>query len=145
MIRPILQKPNLELLRPSRPVERLKDTVAELVRDLLDTRAHHHCAGLSAVQIGVHLRIVAFDPTFVSGFKIMINPEIISRGSQRLEAPEGCMSIAGGVPRFMVKRHEIVTVRFLDREAVERVVIAKRFGARLIQHELDHLEGKLIA
>lgn len=130
---------------PSEPFPFTPVRSSEIIGDLIDTRVAHKAAGLSAVQIGIHLRVVAFDPIRFFGFIVIMNPEIVERGKDLVLEPEGCMSIGMGVPRYNVRRHRVVTVKFLDRRGVERTAVAKGFAARLIQHEIDHMDGKLIA
>lgn len=153
MIRPIVQSPANILLRPSRPVNVFGDVLGELFGDLIDTRIHHDRAyGLSAVQIGVPIRVVAVSPQIVAvspqivgGYSILVNPEIIDRGKALVTAQEGCLSIGHGVPRFQVERHKVVAVRFVTKTGATVEVVASDLAARVIQHEIDHLDGKLIA
>jgi len=143
-IRPIIQAPDPRLLQPSAPVG-LFMPISGLVGDLISTRLEAGAAGLSAVQIGVHLRIVAVHPKEFFGFKILVNPEIVARSDEMVTTEEGCMSIGNGVPRFSVRRHKFVQVHFLDRKGEAHDFRAEGFAARLVQHEIDHLDGKLIA
>ena len=85
------------------------------------------------------------DPKLFYGFVVLINPEIVQRGKQIVDSSEGCMSIGMGTIRYTVKRNQVVTVRFLTRNGTERTVVAKGFPAYLVQHEIDHLDGKMIA
>jgi peptide deformylase len=144
-VHPIIQAPNPALLEPSFPVNRLRDAINDLMGDLIVTRLENDCAGLSAVQIGPHLRIVAVSPKLFYGFKILVNPQIVARSERMVTDHEGCMSIRHGVPRFQVSRHEFVQVHFMDRTGQMHDLRAEGFAARLIQHEIDHLDGKLIA
>lgn len=148
MIREIIQAPDDRLTQPSIPVqvEHLKEVLSgAIVRDLIDTRIHHAAAGLAAVQIGVALRVVATSPIEFLGFTLLVNPEIVDRGREVVTEDEGCVSIGVGKQFFKIARHRIVTVVFLDRLGAERIVTVKGFAARLAQHEIDHLDGKLIA
>lgn len=150
MIRNIVQAPDKRLLQPSIPVRvnadgSFPEGVKQVIADLIDTRYRGRGAALAAVQIGEHLNIVVTDPNLFYGYTVLANPEITDRGKQIVAGEEGCMSIDMGRLRFKVKRHQVVTVKFLDRNGVERVVVAKGLPARLIQHECDHLHGKLIA
>lgn len=150
MIRDIIQAPDERLLRPCFPVllwenGEFPTEARRVIGDLTETRAIGRGPGLAAPQIGEPLRIVAVDPNVFFGFTVLVNPEITDRGKQMLTETEGCMSIGRGHARFPVKRHRVVTVKFLDHNAVERIVVAKGFPARMVQHEVDHLDGKLIA
>lgn len=145
MIREIIQAPDPRLHQPSAPIRLHLDALGELVGDLIDTRVHHKAAGISAVQIGHHVRVVAVDPMRFFGFTLIVNPEIVERGRELVTDREGCMSIGHGKLRFMIRRHQVVTAKFLDRKGHERTAVCKGFAARLIQHECDHLEGVMIA
>lgn len=144
MILPIIQAPDARLLRSSFPVQELAAGLGDLFGALMDTRIAHKGAGLSAVQIGVHLRVVAVAPAWFRGFRLMINPEIVRRAGD-VESIEGCLSIDGGIPRFRLRRAREVTVKFLDLTAEERQVDLDGFAAAIAQHEIDHLNGKLLA
>lgn len=144
MIRPIIQAPDDRLLQKSEPVFPARTVVGELFGDLMDTRHKYQAFGLSAVQIRVHLRVVAVDPRGFHGFRLLINPEILELGGPIVAGTEGCMSIEHGRKRFTVKRHTIARIRFLDRNGEERHAITAAFATRLICHEIDHLDGKLI-
>ena len=150
MIRDIIQAPDAHLLKPSIPVRVAEDgdfpvDVYRVMKDLMDTRARGEGPGLAAVQIVEHINIVAVDPEIFYGFTVLVNPDITRRGKEVVTEFEGCMSIGRGQPRFLVRRHRVVTVKFLDHNGVERMTLAKGLPARLVQHELDHLQGKLIA
>ncbi len=152
MIRKIIQMPDNRLRQVSAPVVGLPGESFELapeiktaIADLLDTRISGRGAALAAPQIGEHVRIVVVDPKLFYGFLVLINPEIIQRGKQIVGSSEGCMSIGMGRINFTVKRNQVVTVKFLTRNGTEKTVVAKGLPAYLIQHEIDHLDGKLIA
>lgn len=152
MIREIIQAPNDALLTKSAPVDlsgadlflALQERAGGVIADLMDTRIRHKALGLAAPQIGVALRVIVLNPKLVGGFRAMINPEIVEAGGGMIEGEEGCMSIGNGVPKFKVVRYRDVTVRFVDRSAKDRMVRFHGEAARLLQHEIDHLDGKLI-
>ncbi len=145
MILPIIQSPDERLLTTSLPVDLSRSVLSGLMTNLIDTRIHSKALGLSAVQVGIHLRVIAVAPKWCEGISIMVNPVIVARGREIINADERCMSIGNGVPRFPVNRHKIITVQFQDRDAKDRSLVLKGMGARLVQHEVDHLDGKLIA
>lgn len=144
MIRPILQKPDPRLLVPSIAVKSAT-VIDTLFSDLIDTRIQVDGVGLSAPQIGVHLRVIALSPRFFFGFKIIVNPEIVERSERKESAHEGCFSIEHGAPKFMIERHAVIRVKFTDRHGTEHTLTSSGMSARIIQHEVDHLDGKLIA
>lgn len=148
---PILKMGDARLLRHAQPVTRF-DTpeLHALVRDLLDTMAAANGAGLAAPQIGVDLQVVIFgsdqpNPRYpeapVVPRTVLINPVITPLGDEEEEGWEGCLSVPGlrgVVPRWRRIRYQGFDVRGqpIDREA-------EGFHARVVQHECDHLWGKL--
>lgn len=144
MIRPILQKPDPRLLERSQPVT-MTTAMGTLIGDLMDTRMSRDGLSLSAVQIGTSLRVVALKPQLFYGFGIIINPEIVERSQATNEDLENCFSVDDGQSKFRVRRHNAIRVRFLDRKGQEHDLTSAGLSARAIQHEVDHLEGKLIA
>ena len=152
MIRKIIQMPDNRLRQVSEPVVslpgenfELSPKVKAVIGDLLDTRISGRGAALAAPQIGEHVRVVVVDPKLFYGFVVLINPEIVQRGKQIVDSSEGCMSIGMGTLKFTVQRNQVVTVKFLTRNGTEKTVVAKGLPAYLIQHEIDHLDGKMIA
>lgn len=147
MIAPIVFFPARGLSRPAAPVGEIRSDAEALAADLLDTmRAHPHCVGLAAPQIGVPLRACCVD---VSGHRkarschgelVLFDPEVVEvEGSE--VAREGCMS----VPDLTgdVARPTRVVVRGRTRGGDAVVVRADAFEARALMHELDHLDGLL--
>jgi peptide deformylase len=119
-----------------------------LVRDMKDTMHALDGAGLAAPQIGVGLRLVMFevdadgDPEVEAiPFTVLINPEIIPNGSEMEEDWEGCLSLPG--MHGLVPRYSSIRYRGVDQfgKSIERRVSG--FHARVVQHEVDHLEGML--
>ncbi len=142
--RPILIHPDPRLRRICAPVTVVDDRLRGLLDDMLDTMYAAPGVGLAAPQIGVDARILVMDcagkeaaptPTCV------INPTIVSASEALSEHEEGCLSI----PEIfgMVTRPETVRVRYVDREgaAIEREFSG--LWATCVQHEIDHLDGKL--
>ncbi|MFN3736424.1 peptide deformylase [Hydrogenophaga sp.] len=148
---PILKMGDARLLRHAQPVTRF-DTpeLHALVRDLLDTMAAANGAGLAAPQIGVDLQVVIFgsdqpNPRYpeapVVPRTVLINPVVTPLGDEEEEGWEGCLSVPGlrgVVPRWRRIRYQGFDVQGqpIDREA-------EGFHARVVQHECDHLWGKL--
>jgi len=116
------------------------DTITTVV-DLLDTKTHHRslCVGLAAPQIGSNLRIAIVQHG--EDDIVMINPEIISTSGKKDTKRESCMSIWGMVGP--VERRDKVEVSFIDGEGIEHLEKYTGFTARIVQHELDHLDGVL--
>lgn len=112
-----------------------------VIRDLLDTLAANsdRCVGLAANMIGVHKTILA---AAIGGKHIaMVNPKITDRSKDTYETEEGCLSLDGVRP---VKRYQFITVEYLDNRFKRKKQTFKGFEAQIIQHEMDHFEGKII-
>ncbi len=137
----IIHYPDKRLRTVAKPVERVDDGIRQLVEDMFETMYAAPGIGLAATQIDVHQRVIVIDTSPDSDQPLcLINPEIIkSDGIEECE--EGCLSI----PEIyeIVQRAETVTVRALNREGDEYTLDADGLLAVCIQHEMDHLVGKL--
>lgn len=114
----------------------------EIITDLLDTADFHadHCVGLAAPQIGElkQVIVVRINGTFYP----MVNPVILKKFGNQFNSVEGCLSLEG---ERTVKRHKSVMVNYLDSFSGKKVTKTfTGFVATIIQHEVDHLNGKLI-
>ena len=140
-IRQILHYPDPRLRRLAEAVERVDDEIRILIDDLADTMYQAPGIGLAAPQINVAKRIIVIDTSSTkSELLVLVNPEIIDRqGEQTLE--EGCLSVPGIYDT--VTRAERIKVRALDRHGKLFELEASELLATCIQHEIDHLEGKL--
>ncbi|MEX0387086.1 peptide deformylase [Spiribacter onubensis] len=140
--REILQYPDERLRTRARPVETIDDRVRELVSDMFETMYDAPGIGLAATQIDVHERIVVMDVSEDGSEPMaLINPEIVHRADSREIAEEGCLSIPGYADN--VERVDAVRLRALDLDGEPFEVEAEGLMARCIQHELDHLDGRL--
>jgi peptide deformylase len=127
------------LRQRSKKVRHVDAYIRQLIDDLLDTVHDAHGAGLSAPQIGVPLRVIV---TIVEGQEhVVVNPEIVDRSGEDVEAEEGCLSIPGWWGPL--KRKERVTVRGLSRTGKPIKIKSEGWEARAFQHEVDHLDGVL--
>ena len=150
-VREILKMGDGRLLRVAQPVLDFDtDTLHLLVSDMLDTMASANGAGLAAPQIGVDLKVVIFGngaviPRYPDAPPIprtvLINPVITLLGTAEIEDWEGCLSVPG--LRAVVPRFAQIRYQGFDQygDAVDRTVDG--FHARVVQHECDHLVGKL--
>jgi len=137
----ILEYPDPRLRTRAKPVERVDDTVRRLIDDMLETMYQAPGIGLAATQVDVHRRIIVLD---VSENRdqphAFINPVVATFG-ERVESQEGCLSVPGFYePVFRVER---IRVNALDRQGAAIELDADGLLAICIQHECDHLEGKL--
>ena len=144
-IRDIVTIPDPILRQPSALVERVDDDLRRLAQDMLDTMYDAPGIGLAAPQIGVSRRLVVLDVSEKDGDKnplVMINPEILTLSGERRSYEEGCLSIPD--VKVEIERPTIVKVRYLDREGRLQELTADGLLATAIQHEVDHLDGRLI-
>jgi peptide deformylase len=140
-ILPILQYPDPRLHKRAAPVARVDDSIRNLVRDMAQTMYSAPGVGLAATQVDVHKQVIVIDisPTH-DQLNVFINPEIVeSRGTS--DAEEGCLSVPGVFDK--VARAEWIRVRALDAEGNPFELEADGLLAVCIQHEMDHLQGKV--
>jgi peptide deformylase len=144
-VRPIITLPDPLLRKASAPVVRVDADLLELADDMLETMYDAPGVGLAAVQVGVPIRLIVLD-TAKDGAPpkplVLINPEILTLGSELREHEEGCLSIPD--VRVDIERPSSLVVRYLDREGKPQELAAEGLLATAIQHEIDHLNGRLI-
>jgi len=137
----ILEFPDPRLRTKAVAVAEVNDGIRRLIDDMTETMYAANGVGLAATQVNVHQRLVVIDVSEERNEpRAFINPEIISREGVEV-SEEGCLSVPGSYED--VERAQMVTVRALDRNGVEFTLQADGLLAVCIQHELDHLEGKL--
>ncbi len=138
---PILRYPDPRLYRKASPVERVDDSIRKLVDDMAETMYSAPGIGLAATQVDVHKRVIVIDASEARDrLLVLINPDIVSReGTQLLE--EGCLSLPGIYEP--VERALTIRVKALDRDGKNFEMEATELLAVCIQHEIDHLEGKV--
>lgn len=121
----------------------IKDPLAQEIQDLLpemtETMIKKDGVGLAAPQIGLNIRLIVV--RHKDNDIIMINPEILKKSLFKEWDEEGCLSVPGVFGQ--VKRHKKLTVRYLDSDGKSQQLEAEGFFARVIQHEVDHLNGVL--
>lgn len=138
----ILRYPDPRLHKIARPVAAVDQRIRTLVDDMLETMLAADGVGLAATQVDVHERVIVIDTSEARDAPhVLINPEIVARSEEMMLGDEGCLS----VPEFYdkVARHARVTVRALDRDGKSREFDAEGLLARCVQHEMDHLMGKV--
>jgi peptide deformylase len=137
----ILTFPDARLRNQARPVERVDADVRRVVDDMLETMYAAPGIGLAATQVDIAQRIVVIDISEANDQPLcLINPEILERtGEEQMD--EGCLSVPGFYEP--VTRAETIRVRALDRDGKPFELDADGLLAVCIQHELDHLDGKL--
>lgn len=127
------------LRQKAQPVEAVTPEIRKTLADMLETMYHQVGIGLAAPQVGVSLRIILVDDG-PRGPRVLINPVIVERRGV-VRGEEGCLSIPGFFGE--VERSEWVRVEALDAEGLSLAFEAKGLQARVIQHEMDHLDGVL--
>ncbi len=138
---PILEFPDPRLRTVARPVEAVDDTVRRLIDDMFETMYAAPGIGLAATQVDVHLRLLVLDVSEDQGRPmVFINPEILSEDGHQVYQ-EGCLSVPGIYAD--VKRANRLRVKALDRDGREFELEADGLLAVCIQHEMDHLAGKV--
>jgi peptide deformylase len=126
--------------------------VQKVITDLIDSMHHHQLVGMAAPQIGSNLRIFVSEIRAtqlrkgktvkdMDGLKVYINPKIISYSKKQVSGYEGCGSIASAGLFAVVKRPESIIVKAKDRNGNDFELRATNLLARVIQHEVDHING----
>ncbi|TPV59269.1 peptide deformylase [Aestuariibacter sp. GS-14] len=137
----VLQFPDERLRTVAKPIAEVNSEVKQLIADMFDTMRDEKGIGLAATQVDRHVRLVVMDVSEEQNEpRVFINPEIIAKEGSTI-SEEGCLSVPGNYAK--VDRAEKVTVKALDGEGNEFKLEADGLLAICIQHELDHLQGKL--
>jgi peptide deformylase len=142
---PIITLPDPVLRKVSAPVERVDDALRTLVDDMLETMYAAPGIGLAAIQVGVPRRLLVLD--VAEGDEepaplVLVNPEIVALGPATRLHEEGCLSIPD--VRIEIERPSTLTVRYVDPQGELRQLAAEGLLATAIQHEINHLDGRLI-
>lgn len=139
---PILCYPDPRLHKVASPVAQVDNRIRQLVADMLETMYDAKGIGLAATQVDVHERVIVIDSSEERDKPlVLINPELVWTSAGRHVNEEGCLSVPGiydGVERF-----DAVRVRALDEQGRSRVIEADGVLAICVQHEMDHLLGKV--
>ncbi len=138
---PILRFPDPRLHKVAAPIATIDDGIRRLAQDMAETMYEAPGIGLAATQVDVHQQLIVIDTSETrDALLVLINPEILAReGAQFGE--EGCLSVPGIYDK--VERAERVTVRYLDLDGQTQTLSADGLLAVCIQHEMDHLQGKV--
>ena len=146
MIRPIVLHPDARLKKKSVEVERITDAVIELTEDMMATMYDAPGIGLAAPQIGVLERIFVMDCAKKENEEpdpiVMINPSITACSEEKSIYEEGCLSIPEHFAE--ITRPELVQVEWVDLKGKQHSEEFSGLKSTCIQHEIDHLEGKLM-
>lgn len=138
----ILRYPDPRLHTVAKPVAAVDERVRRLVDDMLETMYANEGVGLAATQVDVHERVIVMDTSETRDQpRVLINPEIVARSDELVLGEEGCLSVPTIYDR--VQRHARVTVRALGRDGQPFELDAEGLTAVCVQHEMDHLIGKV--
>lgn len=138
---PILRYPDPRLFKTAAPVDRVDDAIRRLAADMAETMYAAPGIGLAATQVDVHRQVIVIDTSEdKSQLLTLINPEILWREGE-CENEEGCLSVPGIYEK--VKRSRAVRVRALNTAGESFELAAEDLLAVCIQHEMDHLQGKV--
>jgi peptide deformylase len=137
----ILQYPDERLHTVAAPVREVNDEIRTLARDMAETMYAAPGIGLAATQVNVHLQLIVMDLSEARDqLLVLINPEITAAAGEQ-ECEEGCLSVPGIYEK--VKRAERITVKALNVEGKAFTLDAEGLLAVCIQHEMDHLKGRV--
>lgn len=139
----ILHHPDPRLRQKAPPVTVFDDALQTLIDDMFETMYDAPGVGLAATQVGVALRLAVMDCSEDKGAPqpmVIINPEILDP-AERVEMEEGCLSVPGVADK--VQRYNHLKLRALDRHGQPFELEAEGLLAQAVQHEIDHLDGKL--
>jgi len=138
---PILRYPDARLHKVARPVTQVDDTIRKLINDMAHTMYAAPGVGLAATQVDAHVRVIVIDVSETrDDLKVFVNPQLVVSTGE-IEREEGCLSVPDVYEK--VRRAERVTVRALDANGAAFELEAEGLLAVCIQHEMDHLEGKV--
>jgi len=139
---PILRYPDPRLCQIAKPVQQVDARLTALISDMFDTMYEAKGIGLAATQVDVHQRLVVIDVSEERNQRlVLINPELIWTSDELVKGDEGCLSVPGIYD--IVERAAAVRVRALDERGNAREIAADGLLAVCIQHEMDHLMGKV--
>lgn len=153
-VKDVLIAPDARLKTKAKRVEKIDDGIVQLVSDMFSTMARSSGMGLAANQIGVDQRVIVMDVDKLAAYEdtvpqdilthgkfALINPEIVEVGTRSVKWAEGCLSVPGF--QFEIERPGFIVVRALDLAGNPCELRAAGLLAACVQHEIDHLDGKL--
>ena len=143
-LRLVRQYPDPALRNAATAVAEVDDEVQQLAERMLDVMERAHGVGLAAPQLGILRRILVYRASDEDEPKVLINPELVERSDETEVGTEGCLSLLGGELQVPVARHLRVRVSGRDASGDAVDLDVEGFEARVIQHEIDHLDGILI-
>ncbi|CUR53293.1 peptide deformylase [Buchnera aphidicola] len=141
-IQKILQFPDLKLRKIAKPVKKINQKIHKIIYDMFDTMHYFHGIGLAATQINIHKQIIVISPINpIKNYLILINPKILKKKNPTNKFEEGCLSVQK--KKAYLIRSNNITIQALDYYGRPFILKAKKLLSICIQHEMDHLIGKL--
>ena len=137
----ILRYPDPRLRTVAKPIAVIDERVRAIAAKMLATMYAAKGVGLAATQVDIHERMFVMDVAEGQEPIVLINPEIVWRGPEKVKAPEGCLSVPE--QGDLVERHKEVRVEYTDLDGERLTREAEGFKAVCVQHEIDHLDGKV--
>ena len=138
----ILRYPDPRLHKVAQPLAAVDDHVRAIVSRMFATMYEAHGIGLAATQVDIHERLIVIDVSEERNQPlVLINPELLWASEEKRKGDEGCLSVPG--IHDGVERSVAIRVRALDSEGLSRVIEAEGLLAVCVQHEMDHLAGKV--
>lgn len=137
-------KDNKILRTVSKPIKKIDRKLLQFIEDMKVTMEKEKGIGLAAPQVGINSRVVVCKFNHDSDHELivaMVNPHITHRSQEMVLNEEGCLSLPKQFDA--IARHEALTVKYLDSKGKENVLKLKGLNARIVQHEVDHIDGKL--
>jgi peptide deformylase len=150
MILPVVLYGSPVLREVAKPIDKDYPNLKELIENMFETMRKADGIGLAAPQIGLSIRLIVIDASSLvkdypelkdRNTAVLINPEIIDVSGELLNVEEGCLSL----PQIheKVPRRNKIKIKYLDENFVEQIETMEGFFARIVQHEYDHIEGKV--
>ena len=138
----ILCYPDPRLHTVAQPVQQIDNDLRAFIADMIETMYESHGIGLAATQVDRHQRLIVIDVSEERNqAMVLINPELVWQSEDRIKGEEGCLSVPGIYDG--VERARAIRVQALDEHGVSRTIEAEGLLSVCIQHEMDHLLGKV--
>jgi len=143
----VITYPNPILSEKSKKISIIDQSIKNLAKDMAETMfsygsEHESGVAIAAIQVGIPLRMTVIrEPEKTKGYYVLINPEIVKGSGELIEDMEGCLSVPQKYGK--VKRYQKIKVRGLDVTGKKIEVKAEGLMARILQHEIDHMNGRL--
>ena len=140
----VRQYPDPVLRMKANDVDEIDDSVTGLVERMKGLMSEARGVGLAAPQLGILRRVLVYQAGEEEPFRALVNPRVVESGEERIVDDEGCLSLGAASVIVEVERPTMIVVEATSPEGEELRIEAEGLEARVIQHELDHLDGVLI-